>query len=294
MKSAIIPVILFAWMAACAPPYRTPGTCIADSTLCEGVTLVSDQWDNITAILTEKGFIVIDAGISPSLTSKYRKIIEDRLGRKDFIYLFNTHSHPDHTAGNQVFTDAVIVAQENAAEAIRRNWLDTARVKARLMRTIDDYQVQLDTMEAGSAGWQEAGCIMGIYESAWRDVAEGRLKATFPTTTFRDTLTLRCGEVTVCCKFFGRAHSESDILIHIPEKGILFTGDLFSHYGRAYFSTGDTTDAAQWIAALDWVALRTPEIQTIVGGHGEILTKEDLTAFDQRIRHRSTGPENDH
>lgn len=275
-------------MPACAPAPQETGQCISVSDLCEYVIQVGDEWDNITAVLTENGIVVIDAGISPSLTAQYRSILEDSFSRNDFAYLFNTHSHPDHTAGNQVFSDATIVAHDNAVAAIRLNWQDTARVKARLARIIREYQAQLDTLPNGSVDWQEATCIKYIYESTWRDVSEGGFLATAPTLTFNDTLTLRCGEVTICCKYFGHAHSDSDILIHIPEKGLLFTGDLFGRYGRAYFTANDTADAAKRIAALDWLALQMPAIKFIVGGHGELLTRDDLAAFDQLVREKSS------
>ena len=75
--------------------------------ICDSVVTVGTGWDNVTALSTQKGIVVIDAGISYSLTAEYRKVIEQRFNRNDFAYLINTHPHHDHTRGNPVFSDAV-------------------------------------------------------------------------------------------------------------------------------------------------------------------------------------------
>ena len=42
----------------------------------EKTLLITFGYDAITAVNTNKGIVVVDAGISPGLTSRYRKIIE--------------------------------------------------------------------------------------------------------------------------------------------------------------------------------------------------------------------------
>ena len=76
--------------------------------------------DMVVAIASQKGIILIDSGISPTLSKEYRKIIEREFGRKDFAYVINTHHHFDHTNGNQVFNDAIIVAHENCAKEMEK------------------------------------------------------------------------------------------------------------------------------------------------------------------------------
>jgi alkyl sulfatase BDS1-like metallo-beta-lactamase superfamily hydrolase len=57
-------------------------------------------FDAVTAIATEKGIVMLDAGFTPQMTERYKKIIAKELGRNDFKYLINTHSHLDHTYRN--------------------------------------------------------------------------------------------------------------------------------------------------------------------------------------------------
>ncbi|MFC1726390.1 MBL fold metallo-hydrolase [candidate division KSB1 bacterium] len=61
--------------------------------------------NNVIAISTKKGIVVIDTQISYSIALRTRKAIEDRFSRKYFVYVINTHNDIDHTGGNQVYSD---------------------------------------------------------------------------------------------------------------------------------------------------------------------------------------------
>ena len=90
----------------------------------------SNYYTAVIGIKTEKGLVAIDAGISPLMTARYRKNIEQEFGRNDFIYLINTHGHDDHTSGNQVFSDVPIIAHENCKPDMMEFWSDTAKAVA--------------------------------------------------------------------------------------------------------------------------------------------------------------------
>src|SRR4030042_6446780 len=66
--------------------------------------LVNFGYDAVSAINTEQGIVVIDAGISTGLTSRYKKIIQKEFRRDDFIYVINTHGHQDH---NNCYSQAI-------------------------------------------------------------------------------------------------------------------------------------------------------------------------------------------
>lgn len=239
--------------------------------------------DAVTAVATQKGIVVIDAGISNSLTSKYRKLIEKEFKRNDFAYLIITHSHPDHTGGNQVFSDAVIVGYEKCAEEMAGNWKNPEKVKSSLFRIANDYKKSLDTLNAGSAGWKEMRCQEIRYRSAYYDLLNG-FRISPPTLNFSDSMTLDMGNVTLNLVYFGKAHAEDDIMIHIPELKVLMVGDLFSAYGRPAIDKNNKTSVARWLAVVKSIEARINSIDTIIGGHGGIMSREDLQAFNQNIR----------
>ncbi|MCW8810424.1 MAG: MBL fold metallo-hydrolase [Ignavibacteriaceae bacterium] len=249
--------------------------------------IVSLGYDVVMAIETQKGIAVIDAGISNSLTAKYRKIIEREFKRHDFAYLINTHSHWDHTGGNQVFADAVIIAHENCVTEMSEYWKDKNKIKLNLQKIVNDYENKLKSFDPE---WQDSLEIekqIIRYQSAYNDLMTNRL-VTFPTITFKDTMNLFMSDLSFHMIYFGRAHSGSDILIYVPELELLMTGDLFSEGGRAAFDVLEKKDIKQWMTAKKWIEKRKDNIETVVNGHGSILGKNDLAAFVKYINEMGT------
>lgn len=247
------------------------------------VIVVKLGTDAITVIATQKGLVVIDAGISNSLTEKYRKTIEQEFQRNDFAWLINTHSHPDHSGGNQVFSDAVIVGHENCMREMSEYWKTPEKIKSGLLRIVDQYAESLDTMNASSDDREEIMCQKIRYESVYNDLSNG-FKLTPPAFTFTDSLRIDMEDATLNLIYFGKAHSESDIIMHIPELKILMTGDLFSRYGRLSIDNSQNTDPARWLEVAKWIENRWANINLIIGGHGQLMSKEDLEAFNNNIR----------
>jgi glyoxylase-like metal-dependent hydrolase (beta-lactamase superfamily II) len=247
------------------------------------VIIVKLGSDAITVIATQKGLVVIDAGISNSITAKYRKRIEQEFLRNDFAYLINTHSHPDHIGGNQVFSDAVIIGHENCARKMSEYGNVPENIKSGLLKIVNQYTQELDTINAGSDDFEEIMCQKIRYENAYNDLSNG-FKLTPPTYTFTDSLCIDMEDATFNLIYFGKAHSESDIIINVPELKILMTGDLFFRFGRMSIDNIQNTDPARWLEVAKWIENRWTSIDLIIGGHGQILSKEDLQAFNKNIR----------
>jgi glyoxylase-like metal-dependent hydrolase (beta-lactamase superfamily II) len=93
---------------------------------------------------------------------------------------------------------------------------------------------------------------------------------------------LDCGDTRFEMKFFGRFHSGSDILIYSPETRTLFTGDLFSRYGRPSMSGSNVEDQDSWLQAIKWID-RRPDIETVIDGHGRVLSADDLKLFTEKV-----------
>jgi len=247
------------------------------------VLVVSLGYDAVTAITSQKGIVVVDAGMSNSLTAKYRRIIETTFGRNDFIYLINTHSHQDHTGGNQVFSDATIVGHQSCPAEMTAYWKDREKIRSSLAGIIKKRTADLKGLKAGSADWIEIFCKKACSQYAYDDLAKGRL-VTIPNRTFQDSLTLPLGDMTLCLFYFGPAHSRSDIFIHIPELKLLLTGDLFSKGGYASLEKELLTESpATRKRTVKWLLSRWDDIETVIGGHGQVMNRDDLKIFLDRL-----------
>jgi cyclase len=110
------------------------------------------------------------------------------------------------------------------------------------------------------------------------------IPVTKPNKTFSDILDIDMGDVTLNLIYFGKAHSESDIIIHIPQKKILMTGDLFSRYGRPSIPDINNQIDERWIKVTGWIERRWSDIEIIITGHGQILSKEDLQSFILKVK----------
>ncbi|GAA2637893.1 MBL fold metallo-hydrolase [Streptomyces vastus] len=100
----------------------------------------------------------------------------------------NTHFHGDHTFGNSLFPEALIVAHERT-------------------RT-----------EMSAAGLHLTGL--------WPDVRWGDIEVTLPHLTYKDTLTLHTGGVRAELIHVAPAHTTNDTVVWLPEQRVLFAGDL--------------------------------------------------------------------
>ena len=83
--------------------------------------------ETITAIATQKGIVVIDGGMNPPVTEKYRKIIEKEFKRNDFAYILTTHADLDHTFGDRIFPEATILGHDMMKKELVTRWGDAAK-----------------------------------------------------------------------------------------------------------------------------------------------------------------------
>jgi glyoxylase-like metal-dependent hydrolase (beta-lactamase superfamily II) len=240
----------------------------------------------VTAIATQKGIVLIDAGWSPTMTEKYKKIIEKEFGRNDFAYVINTHSDYDHTWGNQVFSEATIVAHNNCIEEMTSENNNMNNLLEGIKRNIDRNTERLHSLDVNSDAGKQVYTRVSMSTMVLNDMRNNNFVLTLPSLTFTDKMTLFLGDMTFELVYFGSSHTDSHILIYIPEEKILFTGDLFFSGGRC----GGWTDKMnkenlnRWYDVLSGCLVPEKEIRTVIHGHGMLLTKNDLEiALSQTI-----------
>ncbi|HEX9975549.1 MAG TPA: MBL fold metallo-hydrolase [bacterium] len=235
-------------------------------------------FDQVIAIATNKGIIMIDTGISPSLTKKYREIIEREFGRNDFRYVINTHFHFDHTDGNQVFADATIIAHQTTPDRMRE--FEAGRKDFIQRRTAQNSQLeeQLKALEPNSANAQRLANLLYTGRIMVADL-ENDYKLTLPTLSFNDHLTLHMGDLTLKLVHFGEGrHTGDDIIIHCPEEKLLFTGDLFFR-NSFIVSFRPQFDASHWIEVLNEVLADTNTTKFVYDVHNGRMTARFLCTW---------------
>jgi glyoxylase-like metal-dependent hydrolase (beta-lactamase superfamily II) len=248
----------------------------------EHCILIKFGSDAITALKTKKGIVVIDAGASSGLTAKYRKIIENEFQNNDFIYVINSHGHPDHYGGNTVFSESGIIGHVNCLQEISEQWNNMGKRAETLNKIVENYESQLKTSDPDTKEWNEIFTQKTKYLYAYYD-AKNLIAAKQPDIIFSDSLTINMGDVTLEMIYFGKCHSNSDILIYVPEMAILFNGDLFYKYGRPSINGKLMKDNDRWQHSVSWIEKRMINIEKIIDGHGEELSIDDLKSFNRKI-----------
>ncbi len=241
---------------------------------------------NIIALASRRGLVVIDTGVLPSRGADLRSSIEREFKRKDFAYVINTHAHFDHTDGNQAFADVPIVAHRNASREMTR-WYQSPAAVAAFLQSREAYQkeleIELKTAAAGSRDEIRIREQTAENAALMDDFRKGRLILTKPTVLFHDRLTIDLGDLTLDLFDYGRAHTESDILVHVPELRLLMVGDLFFKTWLPYLS-GQQIDVPRWFQALDSLPGGLRAVERVIGGHGEPMSGDELRAQVDYLR----------
>jgi glyoxylase-like metal-dependent hydrolase (beta-lactamase superfamily II) len=239
--------------------------------------------NNVTAIASKKGLIVVDTSGYPSTARKMRGIIEKEFNRTDFAFVINTHFHWDHAWGNQVFPEATIIGHADCPAMMDG---DREYVVTRLQNLKRRLEEQKNKLAQADPDSREADGIRRSIRQFERDIkdhSDGFIM-TPPQVTFNDRMTWNLGDLTLKMYFFGRAHSGTDIFIHIPEEGILITGDIFlDRRWLPLFAGQPELDIPKWIEVLHTVLDGPDKLTQIITGHLDLWTPEKLDLWRDYI-----------
>jgi glyoxylase-like metal-dependent hydrolase (beta-lactamase superfamily II) len=165
--------------------------------------------------------------------------------------LVNTHGNGDHWFGNQLVGGARIVTSTRSAREMAE--VGPARL-AQLLR---------QSSEMGEVG-DYLRRIFGAFEF------EG-ITITLPTETFDGETTLQVGAKEVRLYEVGPAHTQGDLLAHVPGDRAVFTGDILFIEGHPVVWAGPVSN---WIRACDRILAM--DVETIVPGHGPLTDKNGV------------------
>jgi uncharacterized sulfatase len=165
---------------------------------------------NTAFVVTDDGVVVIDSGPSKRYAEQMRSAIA-RITPKPVLRVFNTHHHPDHFLGNQVFADVPTLA---LAETIAGQRSEGGAFADNVYRLSGDWIKGTEAVAAREA------------------IAPGAI--------------IIGGHPFELIALAG--HTQGDLVIVDRRTGVLFAGDLVFH-NRA--PTTPHASIAQWLAALD-------------------------------------------
>jgi cyclase len=244
---------------------------------------------NSVFIINEEDVIVVDATLTPG-TAREELAALRKLTDKPVRYVVNTHWHDDHVMGNiayrEAFPGADFIAHENT-----REYLPTTGLKNRQMAMspggypgfISALKRRLEKNESvfgGPLDEEERAVLAGDIKIAERYVAENpTATVVLPTVTLRERLTLYRGARVIDILYLGRGHTSGDIVVHLPNEGIVVAGDLVIHpvpyVGNPQSHPGDWGETLEKLLALKHTM--------IVPGHGPVLRDDAYVKLMSRL-----------
>ncbi len=124
----------------------------------------------------------------------------------------------------------------------------------------------------------------GVPIIAHRNVRENFLRIRQPgepDITFADRASVHLGGVEVQLFWFGRGHTSGDTVIYFPDLKTVHTGDLIID-GMPVIDYPGGGSAVDFIPTID--SLLKLDFDTMIPGHGKIMTKEDVRAYRVRFQ----------
>jgi len=102
-----------------------------------------------------------------------------------------------------------------------------------------------------------------------------------PNITFSDQSAIYLGGVEVLLYWFGRGHTNGDTIIYFPDLKTVHTGDLIIDAMPVIDYPGGGS-AIEFIRTID--NLLKLDFDTMIPGHGRIMTKDDVRAYRTRFQ----------
>lgn len=193
---------------------------------------------NSGVIIGDDSVMIVEAQATPRLASKVIEKVRE-VTDKPISHVVLTHYHAVRVLGASAFNAQQIIMSETARSMV---------------------------VERGQEDWDsEFGRFPRLFQGH-----ESIPGLTWPTQTFKGRMSVYLGNRRVDLMQLGRAHTAGDIVIHVPDENVMFTGDIVEYHSACYCGDGHFGD---WGKTLDNIAAY--DVDAIAPGRGDALVGRD-------------------
>ena len=212
-------------------------------------------WSNAGLIVDGDESLIVDTLFDEKLTQEMLESMKkaEPLGMKNIHALINTHSNGDHCNGNSCVETKEIICSQATLEEMSH---ESPEMMAALIK---------QAPEMGALGKYFLDCF-GSFNF------EGVTKK-LPNTTFSGQMQRQVGDKVVELIEVGPAHTNGDVLVHVPSDKVVFTGDILFIEGHPILWAGPVEN---WINACDRIIAM--EVDFVVPGHGPVTDNRGVRA----------------
>lgn len=206
----------------------------------EGLYAFTAEGDpNSGVIIGDESVMIVEAQATPRLANKVIECVRS-VTDKPISHVVLTHYHAVRVLGASAFgANQIIMSDAARAMVVERGQEDWDSEFQRFPRLFEGYE-----------------SIPGL---------------TWPTTTFDGSMSVYLGNRRVDLMHLGRAHTAGDIVIHVPDQNVMFTGDIVEYHSACYCGDGHFGD---WGDTLD--NIKSFGVDAIAPGRGDALIGQDM------------------
>ena len=194
---------------------------------------------NSGVIIGDESVMIIEAQATPRLAGKVIEKVR-MVTDKPISHLVLTHYHAVRVLGASAYKAPTIIMSDMARSMV-------------VERGQEDWDSEFQRFPRLFQGHES---IPGL---------------TWPTTTFDGSMTVYLGKRRVDLMHLGRAHTAGDIVAHVPDANVMFTGDIVEYHSACYCGDGHFND---WEDTLE--NIRSFDVDAIAPGRGDALVGREM------------------
>lgn len=199
---------------------------------------------NSTAIIGEKGVILVDSGGTDEVGKQIARAIA-RITPKPVTHIINTHHHGDHVLGNVAFKGAEIVSSEQCKALVEKTGTEWVQIMENMVgRKFPNTRPVPATLTFKEESSSERS-LQGVRILFW--VPRG-------------------------------SHTPGDMMVYLPDDKVLIGGDILVN---TTIPNMRDANIRNWIAAL--AKAQDFDAASIVPGHGPLMTRSDVAGLHKLL-----------
>ena len=207
------------------------------------ISVLEGSGGNIAVLTGRDGKLLVEAGFSVSQHAISNALTS--INSDPIAYLINTHWHTDHTDGNAWLhaAGAEITGHENT------------RKRLSVATRVEGWDWTFPAAPAGA----------------------------LPVKVFAEEYEMRKNETQIALKYYGPAHTDSDVSVHFIDADVVHVGDTWWNgvYPFIDYSTGGSIDGQIRAAKTNLAAFTGKTI--FIPGHGPVGSRSDVARFHDML-----------
>lgn len=216
--------------------------------------------------------IIFDSFLEPDAAQELEQVAK-ALQLSPIRFVVNSHYHNDHTRGNQAFKSDVSIISTKVTRDLIAEWspieIEEEKIYAPIQYAYYDSLYQTFDGDTNSLAYATINLWRPYYEVLSK--SHLTIQQRLPNILIDEEMIIKGPKRTIHLISKGAGHSESDLILYIPEDKILFTGDLVFERHHPYLGHGDIPAWKNW---LKYLALL--DAATVVPGHGEVTGSSNV------------------